>query len=118
MQTTIQQVKDLGERVEGITKRIEALEKDSAFMTDASEDHSELLISETQKANEHIQQIKDNINSMQSKLKNIRIELDMLIGKLRDSVRKTDLERVKERVEEWAPEKYATKLDLREYEDQ
>ena len=44
--------------------------------------------------------------------------VDMLIGKLRDSVRQTDLDRVNERVEEWGLEKYATKLDLKEYENQ
>lgn len=116
MQSTIQQVKELGERVNTFVKRVDMLEKDSAIMTDASIEHSELLDSTKRRTDEEILQIHQNIILMKTMMKNVRIELDIIIGKLKDSVRVQEFENIKERVEVWALEKYATKLDLKEYD--
>lgn len=115
MEATIAQVKELGNTVIKILDRIEALEKDSAFMTDEMVANEEKLRSQMRKTSEQLAVIQENVGFIETKLKNAKIELDVLIGTLKDTAQKKHLEVVQERVDEWGPERFITKADIREH---
>jgi hypothetical protein len=112
MEITIKHVQELGNTVIAVGKRVDSLEKDSAFITDSlmeNEDHLQKMI---QGSEEEIALMKEHIEFIKTTLRNARINLDILIKKLKDTTRTNELERIQERVDQWNPEGLITKYEL------
>ncbi len=114
MEPTVLRVKETGESIINIGSRISLLEKDSVFMTEMVMQNEKRLEKKKSQALESIQRIRENIEIIKNFLKNSKIELDVLIGKLKESATAHQLDIVKEKVDEWGPERFITKADIEE----
>ena len=92
MESTIQHVQELGKRMVKLNERISLLERDSAYITSSSETHTEQVDKNKESSLESLHVAKEELYFVKNNIKNIRIQLDVIIGKLRDSTRQQDLD--------------------------
>lgn len=117
MPSTVQQVTELGNTVARLADRVKVLEKDSAFVTEMASANEDKRLIQKERADETITSLRTTTEQLDTTLKNVRIALDTVIGKLRESVRQQDLKSIQERVDQWGLADFATKRDLKEYTD-